>query len=138
MRYTFSASLGVKNTNSVLRNLSKPIRTVLRWQVFVTAGIALAAGWLQGMHGAISAAAGGSISIIAGLASAVVAARGEAKSAGGVLVGALRAEGVKIGLIMILLPLALTLYRELVAVAFFASFLVTVLIFSMAFFVRET
>jgi len=122
----------------MLRPLSRPIRTVLLWQVIATAGLALAAVWLEGMHGAVSAVAGGSVSIIAGTASALVAARGEAKSAGGILVGALTAEGVKIGLIFVLLPLVLIAYREVVVLVFFASFLATVLIFAMAFFVRET
>jgi len=122
----------------MLHPLSRPIRTVLQWQVIATAGLALAAAWLEGMHGAVSAVAGGSVSLVAGAASALVAARGEAKSAGGILVGALTAEGVKIGLIFVLLPLVLVAYRDVVVLAFFASFLVTVLIFAMAFFVRET
>ena len=122
----------------MLRPLSRPIRTVLQWQVIATAGLALAAAWLEGMHGAVSAVAGGAVSLVAGTASALVAARGEAKSAGGILVGALMAEGVKIGLIFVLLPLVLVAYRDVVVLAFFASFLVTVLIFAMAFFVRET
>jgi len=122
----------------MLRPLSRPIRTVLQWQVIATAGLALAAAWLEGMHGAVSAVAGGLVSIVAGTASALVAARGGAKTAGGILVVALTAEGVKIGLIFVLLPLVLVAYRDVVVLVFFASFLVTVLIFAMAFFVRET
>ena len=122
----------------MLHPLSRPIRTVLWWQLVATAGLALVGAWFEGMHGAGSAAAGGSVSIIAGTASALVAARGEAKSAGGILVGALTAEGVKIGLIFVLLPLVLIAYRDVVVLVFFASFLLTVLIFAMAFFVRET
>lgn len=122
----------------MLRPLSRPIRTVLRWQVIATAGLALIAAWFEGMHGAVSAAAGGSVSIIAGTASALLALGGDTKSAGGILVGALRAEGVKIGLIFVLLPLVLMAYRDVVVIVFFTSFVVTVLIFAMAFFVRET
>ena len=122
----------------MLRPLSRPIRTVLQWQVIATAGLALAAAWLEGVHGAISAIAGGLVSIVAGTASALVAARSGARTAGGILVGALTAEGVKIGLIFALLPLVLVAYRDVVVLVFFASFLVTVLIFAMAFFVRET
>ena len=122
----------------MLHPLSRPIRTVLRWQLIATAGLTLAAAWFEGMHGAASALAGGAVSLVAGTASALVAARGGAKSAGGILVGALTAEGVKIGLIFVLLPLVLVAYRDVVVLVFFASFLVTVLIFAMAFFVRET
>jgi ATP synthase protein I len=92
---------------------------------------------LVGVHGAISAAAGGLVSIVAGMASALVASLGEARSAGGVLVGALRAEAVKIGLALVLLWLVLTNYEEVVVAAFLGAFIVTMLIFSMAFFVRD-
>jgi ATP synthase protein I len=121
----------------MLRHLSKPVMTVLRWQLAATAALALAAGVLAGMHGALSALAGGLVSITAGLAAAFVASRGDTKSAGGVLVGALRAEGVKIGLIAFLLYLVLHVYPEVVVIAFMAAFMVTVLIFAMAFFVRD-
>ena len=118
--------------------LSKPIRVVIGWQLGVTAGLALLAGLLAGMHGALSAALGGAVSLCAGGVSAVVAGRGGAKSAGGILVGALRAEGVKIGLIALLLWLVLATYAEVVMIAFLGSFMATILIFSMAFFVRGT
>jgi ATP synthase protein I len=121
----------------MLRHLSKPVYTVLRWQLAATALLALAAGGLAGLHGAISAVAGGLVSIIAGLAAAFVASRGDTKSAGGLVVGALRAEGVKIGLIALLLWLVLQTYPGVVITAFMASFIVTVLIFAMAFFVRD-
>jgi ATP synthase protein I len=121
----------------MLRHLSKPVYTVLRWQLAATALLALAAGWLAGFHGAISAVAGGFVSIIAGLAAAFVASRGDTKSAGGLVVGALRAEGVKIGLIALLLWLVLKAYPGVVITAFMASFISTVLIFAMAFFVRD-
>jgi len=51
--------------------------------------------------------------------------------------GALRAEGIKIALIVGLLWLVLATYADVVAPAFFGSFIATILIFSMAFFVRE-
>lgn len=117
--------------------LSKPIRVVLRWQLVVTAVLALSAGLIAGEHGALSAALGGAISVCAGWVSAVVAARGRAQSAGGILFGALRAEGVKIGLIAILLWVVLASYAEVVMLAFLGSFVATILIFSMAFFVQE-
>ena len=121
----------------MLRHLSKPVYTVLRWQLAASALLALAAGWLAGLHGAISAVAGGLVSVIAGLAAAFVASRGDTKSAGGLVVGALRAEGVKIGLIALLLWLVLMTYPGVVITAFMASFILTVLIFAMAFFVRD-
>jgi ATP synthase protein I len=117
--------------------LSKPIRTVLRWQLLATAALTLLAGFLAGAHGALSAALGGAVSVCAGWASGAVAAKLKGKSAGEVLVGALQAEGVKIGLIVILLGTVLATYNEVIVTAFLGSFMATALIFSMAFFVRE-
>lgn len=117
--------------------LSKPIRTVLRWQLLATAALTLVAGVLAGAHGALSAALGGAVSVGAGWASARVATTGKADSAGGVLVTALKAEAIKLGVIAILLWLVLAAYTEVVVPVFLGSFMATVLIFSMALFVRE-
>jgi ATP synthase protein I len=129
--------LGARNINAMFRKLGKPIRTVLRWQAMATVVLMLAAGSLAGAHGALSAALGGSVSLFSGLASAIVASWGKADSAGGVLLAVLGAEAVKIGLIVILLWLVLATYRDVVVLAFLGTFTATVLIFAMAFFVRE-
>ena len=119
------------------RALGKPILTVLKWQFAATVLATLAAALIAGTHGAASAAAGGAVSIVACLASAIVAALGEGNSAGGVLVGALRAEAVKIGLALLLLWLVLVNYQQAAVGVLLGTFVVTMLIFSMAFFVRE-
>jgi ATP synthase protein I len=126
-----------KSMNANLGSLRKPIRTVLRWQLIATAGLTLAGGILAGVEGALSAALGGAVSVCAGWVAAVVASKGKAQSAVEVLISALTAEGVKIGLIVLLLWLVLATYEGVVAPVFFGSFFVTVLIFGMAFFVRE-
>jgi ATP synthase protein I len=120
-----------------LGRLRKPIRIVLRWQLGATGAFELAGGVMTGVDGALSAALGGAISVVAGGVSAVVAGLGKARSAAEVLMGALLAEGVKIGLLVLLLWLVLATYKGVVAPVFFGSFVVTVLIFGMAFFVRE-
>lgn len=116
---------------------SKPIRTVLAWQLIATAAMALLSGWLEGGHGALSAALGGAVGVAAGLGFAMMAQRGRDKSAGGTLVTALQAESVKIGLSVILLWLVLTNYDGVSASACVGSFILSILIFSMAFFVRD-
>lgn len=118
--------------------LSKPIRTVLRWQLVATAVLALLSGLLAEAQGALSAALGGAVSLCAGWASAKVAAttrKGE--TAGGVLITALKAEGVKLGVMAVLLWVAMTTYREMVVPAFLGTFVATVLVFSMAILVRD-
>ena len=117
--------------------LSKPIRIVLRWQLIATAIATLAAALIVGRDAAASAAAGGAVSMVAGIAAALVAVLGKAKSAGGVLVGALRAEAVKIGVALVLLWLVLSNYPQAAVGVLLATFVVTMLIFSMAFFVRD-
>ena len=119
------------------QSLRKPVLTVLRWQLAVTAALTLLAGTLAGSHGAVSAALGGSVSILSGTVSAAVASLGKADSAGGIVLAALSAEAVKIGLIVILLWAVLTNYGDVVVPAFLGTFIATVLIFTMAFFVRD-
>ena len=121
----------------MLRALRRPIRTVLVWQLAATIAMSLAAAVAAGFESVASAAAGGAVSMIAGLASALVASLSNAKSSGGVLAGALRAEAVKLGVALLLLWLVLTNYAEAVVAVFLGAFVVTMLIFSMAFFVRE-
>ena len=121
----------------MLRDLSKPIRTVFRWQLLATAALTLVTGIWAGAHGAFSALLGGSVSIFSGLAAACVASLGKAESAGGVLLFALGAEAVKIGLIVVLLWLVLAMYRDVVVLVFIGTFTATVLIFAMALFVRD-
>jgi len=128
---------GAEKLKAMFRDLSRPIRTVLRWQLLATAALTLVAGMWAGAHGAYSALLGGSVSVFSGLAAAGVASLGRADSAGEVLLFALGAEAVKIGLIVILLWLVLATYQDAVVLAVVATFAVTVLIFAMAFFIRE-
>ena len=67
----------------------------------------------------------------------LVASLGSARSSGSVLGSALRAEAVKLALGVALVWLVLTNYGEAVVGALLASFVITLLIFGMAFFVRE-
>ena len=93
--------------------------------------------WLAGLHGAISAALGGSIGIIAGLAFVALAARSKPKSAGEALFAALKAEAVKVVLMIVLLWVVLATYKSVVAIGLIGTFIATVLIFTMAVWVRE-
>lgn len=115
----------------------RPIRIVLGWQVVVTAVLTLVFAYLWGLDGALSAALGGAVNIVAGTAYALMAARSKAGSMGEALRGILRAEAVKIMLILIQLPLVLTLYKNIVHGAFFAVFVITVLVFAAAIAIRE-
>jgi ATP synthase protein I len=121
----------------MLRSLGKPIRTVLWWQLIATAMLTLAAGLIAGVDGAASAVLGGAVNVLAGAVSGLVATKLRADSAGGVVIAALTAEGVKFGLIVLLLSVVLMMYKGVVAIAFLSTFITTVIIFALAFFVRE-
>jgi ATP synthase protein I len=112
-------------------------RPIIGLQFLCTAAVTLLSAWLAGLHGAISAALGGLIGIIAGLAFAVLAARSKSKSAGEALYAALRAELVKVALMVILLWIVLATYRDVVAIGLIGTFIATILIFTMAILVRE-
>ena len=117
---------------------SKPLRTVLRWQLYATAAIALVAGIAAGMHGAFSAALGGLISWATGLVFALLVSGNRVRTAGETLRILLRAEASKIMLMILLLWLVMTTYHDVVPVMFFAAFIVTVLVSQAALLVRET
>ena len=119
------------------RPLPRPIRIVLRWQVIATAGLTLAAAFLWGANGAISAALGGVVNIVAGWVYGWRAAQGEARTAGEALRTIFRAEAIKVLVIIVGLVLVLSGYKDIVHEAFFASFVVTVAVFAAAIAVRD-
>ncbi|MEO8655673.1 MAG: ATP synthase subunit I [Ramlibacter sp.] len=116
---------------------SQAIRTVLRWQLLATAALAAISALAAGQHGAVSAALGGLVSFVAGLGFAAVASASRKDSAGLAMLAALRAEAFKIVLIVILLWTVLSIYKNVVIVAFIGTFIVTTIVFSMALFVRD-
>lgn len=115
----------------------RPMRVVLRWQGIVTAVLAAIAWLASGGHGGASAALGGLIGIVAAVVFATVASFGGASGAGVALLAVLRAEAVKIGLIVVLLWLVLTTYKEVAIVWFIGAFLASVLILAVAPAIRE-
>jgi ATP synthase protein I len=115
----------------------RPIRIVLRWQVVATAVLSLLAALLWGWDGALSAALGGAINVLAGWVYGWRVAQGDARTAGEALRTMLRAEAIKILLIVVGLWLVLSSYREIVHGAFFAAFVVTVGVFAAAIAVRD-
>jgi ATP synthase protein I len=122
----------------VSRPLPRPIRIVLRWQAIVTVALTLVAGFLWGRDGALSALLGGVVNIVAGGVYGWRVSRSEARSAGEALATMFRAEGIKILLVFVGLLLVLANYKDIVHVAFFATFVITVGVFAAAIAVRDT
>ena len=129
--------LSTINRFARVSSASKPLRTVLRWQIYVAVVFTLAAGWWAGMHGAISGLLGGLINVTAGWVYAMMVSGSTAKSAGQTLRTLVRAEASKITLIVLQVWLVLTAYHDVVATAFFAAFVISVLVYPMALLVRD-
>jgi len=118
----------------------RKFRPVIGLQVLATIIIASITAWFAGAHGAISALLGGLISITAGLVFVLLAAKSTGKkgrSAEAVLFDALKAEAAKLFLAGLLLWLVLAAYQEVVVVALLGSFVVSILILSMALFAGD-
>ncbi|HTJ54149.1 MAG TPA: ATP synthase subunit I [Nitrosospira sp.] len=116
---------------------NRPVRIVMRWQLIATLAMVLILGLIWGFHGAASALLGGFVSIVSAAAFAAVISRNRGSTAGAVLVTAIKAETVKIVLMISLLWLVMTLYKDVVAIGFIGTFVLTVLIFGMALFVTD-
>jgi len=121
----------------VFKPLMRPIRTVLRWQLIATVVLSLLALVLWGAHGALSAALGGLVNLAAGGVYGWRVSQGEARTAGEALRTMMKAEGMKILLILAGLWAVLTAYKEIVHAAFFVAFVITVGIFAAAIAVRD-
>lgn len=106
----------------------KPFRTVLRWQLAATVVMALFGGLLAGAHGAVSVLLGGVVVSVAAGVSVIVASLGAraSTSPGGALLAMLRAEAVKIAVIVLLMWLVLSSYKDVVILGFIGSFIVSV------------
>lgn len=91
----------------------------------------------MGFHGAWSALLGGLVNVTAGAVFGWVATHSSKRSPGEVLRALMRAEAGKVGLIVIQLWLVLAYYKQVVMAAFFGTFFLTVILFSMAIFVRN-
>jgi len=118
----------------------RKFRPVFGSQVLATLIIASIAGWFAGVHGAISALLGGLVSIVSGLIFVFLVAKSagqKGKSAGDVVFAALKAEAAKLFLAGLLLWLVLAFYQDVVVVGLLGSFVVSILVFSMALFAAD-
>jgi len=116
----------------------KPLRIVLRWQALCTVTVSVAMVLFIDLESAISALLGGMVSIVSSAAFAVIVSRHQGYTAGGTIRTALRAEAVKIILTILLLWLVFKLYENVNAVVFIGTFILTVIVHSLALFVSDS
>lgn len=116
---------------------NRPLKIVLRVQLLITLVVAIAVGIFIGVQSTISAALGGSVSMISSAAYAIIVSHHKGYTAGEAVRTALRAESIKIILIVSLLWVVFKFYENLNASAFIGTFILTVLAYSMALLVSD-
>ena len=109
----------------------------MRWQFIGTLAMMVTLGLISGTHGAASALLGGIVSMVSAAAFGAIISRYRGSTASGVLITAIKAEAVKVVVMFTLLWLVMTLYKDVVAVGFIGTFVLTVIIFGMALFVTD-
>ncbi|MFA7268515.1 MAG: ATP synthase subunit I [Sterolibacterium sp.] len=121
---------------------AKPLRIVLGWQLVVTMLLAGIGAWLAGVHGALSAILGGAVAMMGGLTFTLLAKPQKASvqtsaMAWDGLGRILKAEGAKVLVMIVSLWLVLASYHEVVILGFIGTFILSVVIFSTAIFLRN-
>ena len=106
------------STSSIDSN--KVFNKMLQWQLMATLAVAIIALIISGMHAGISAVAGG-LSVAIGAFFASKIAQRSSKEAATVLVNLLKAEAVKIIIIVVLLFITFKVYKQLVPFALIAG-----------------
>lgn len=95
---------------------------MLKIQVVATLAVAVVAMFLSGWHGAVSAVLGGVSVVVGAYMASMVARRGkDKKEASAVLINLLKAEAVKILVIIVLLFITFAVYKQLVPFALIAG-----------------
>ena len=112
---------------------SRSFRFLLSAHAVAVVVFALIGGAMQGWHGAVSGALGAAIHLVANFMYALMGGVVRPTTAAGALVLILRAEGFKIGSILVLLLGVLVFYRELAAGPFILAFVAGALMFGLAF-----
>jgi ATP synthase protein I len=105
-----------------------PAARIASWQAIASVIVAVPAGWLAGWHGAVSALLGGLVNVSAGIVFAMLVSIGRPVTETATLRTMLRAEAAKIIVIVLQLWVLIGMYRQMVYAAFFAAFVVTVLV----------
>ncbi|HSI38745.1 MAG TPA: ATP synthase subunit I [Methylotenera sp.] len=103
------------NSNNGLAT-NKVFSEMLRWQLSATAVVAVGALLISGLHAGVSAVAGG-LSVVIGAFVASKIAQRHKKDASAILINLLKAEAVKILVIVVLLFITFKVYKQLVPFA---------------------
>ena len=111
---------------------SQAFRITMIWQGIATAAVGGLAGFFSGSAGLVSALLGGGIGLMGVWVFSWMAQR-RIVGSGSVVRVALRAEAAKVIAIVVMLWLVFAIYRDVVVLAFFGAFMVSVLLSGIAF-----
>ena len=114
-----------------------PAGRIAGWQLLASAAVAAGGGWWAGWHGALSGLLGGIVNVSAGVVFATLVRLGRTETAAATVRTGIRAEAAKITAIVLQLWLVLTSYRDIVHGAFFAAFVLTVLVSQAVILIRD-
>lgn len=103
--------------NDSTNTISRAFYKAARWQVIATAILVLALLVFAGVHAAISALLGGTSVIVGCYAGVIAAGNGCSKKPGTVLITLLKAEAIKVVVIVLLLLVTFKFYEGLVPLA---------------------
>jgi ATP synthase protein I len=116
---------------------TRGIRILLLWQAAAVVAFAALGGWWSGGHGAVSGALGAAINLVANFVYALMGGIVRPATAAGALFLIMRAEGFKIGMVLVQLILVLVLYRDIKSGPFILAFIVTALMFGISLSARD-
>ncbi len=119
----------------MLKIENKPLAAVLRIQFLFILVTAIIFGYWLGMHGAISAILGGGVNFVSGVVFGLIVSRHQGFLPDEVIKTALKAEVLKISVIVILLWLVFKFYLSVIPTVFIGVFVLTVLLHSVALFI---
>jgi F0F1-type ATP synthase assembly protein I len=114
-----------------------PACRIALWQLLASAVVAGGVGWLAGWDGVLSALLGGGVNVSAGVVFATLVRFGGAQTAAATVRTMIRADAAKITVIVLQLGLVFTNYPDIVAGAFIAAFVITVLVAQAAILIRD-
>ena len=113
------------------------MQAALAWQLGATASSALVAGLVGGMHAAVSAALGGAVVVVANVAYVCTVTLSAPRTAGATIQTLVRAEAVKVALIVLELWLVFSGYGAVVALPLVVTLILTVLLWPVALLYRD-
>jgi F0F1-type ATP synthase assembly protein I len=116
---------------------NRPMRAALAWQLGATAASALVAGIFGGVHAGVSAALGGAVVVVANVAYVCTVSLSAPRTAGATIRTLLRAEAVKVALIVLELGLVFSGYGAVVALPLIVTLILTVLLWPVALLYRD-